>query len=85
MELEKEKPGVREKALSHGMDFPDDIELVMLILGTGTKKMPISTMAKKIVETLDSSNSDQLVQNLVSLQGVGEGKALAIAAALELG
>lgn len=85
MELEKEKPGVREKALSHGMDFPDDIELVMLILGAGTKKMPISTMAKKIVETLDSSNSDQLVQNLVSLPGVGEGKALAIAAALELG
>lgn len=85
MDIQKEKPGIRERALSHGMEYPDDVELVMLILGTGTKKMPISTMAKKIVETLDSSNSDKLVDNLLSLPGVGEGKALAVAAALELG
>lgn len=85
MEIKKEKPEIREKTLTHGLDFPEDRELVMLILGSGTKRMPISTMAKKIVDTLDSSNSDELVENLLSLPGIGEGKALAIAAALELG
>lgn len=85
MNIQKEKPGVREKALTHGLDYPEDNELVMLILGSGNRNMPISTMAKKIIDTLDSSNADELVKNLINLPGIGKGKALAIAAALELG
>lgn len=83
--MEKEKPDIREKTLKHGLSFPFDEELVMLILGSGTKFMPVDEMACKIIDTLDSSNEDNVVQNLLNLPGVGTGKALAIAAALELG
>lgn len=79
------KPDLREKALMHGISFPFDEELVMLILGTGTKEMPVDRMAEKIIETLDSSNKDEIIKNLLHIKGVGSGKALAVAAALELG
>lgn len=86
MQSEKtNKPDVREKTLKHGIEYPFDQELVMLILGSGNKDMPVSIMAEKIVETLDASNADNVVKNLLNLKGVGTGKALAIAAAIELG
>lgn len=79
------KPDLREKAMMHGITFPFDEELVMLILGTGTKEFPVEKMAEKIIETLDESNNDEIIDNLLKLKGIGSGKALAIAAALELG
>ena len=79
------KPDVREKTLEHGISFPFDEELIMLILGSGTKKLPVELMASKIMEILDSSDEDKLVENLLKIKGIGEGKALAIAAAIELG
>lgn len=81
----KIKPEVREKTLEHGVSFPSDEELVMLILGSGTKALPIELLAKKIIRTLDASNEEDRIKNLKALKGVGAGKALAIAAALELG
>lgn len=80
-----EKLDVRERALEHGMSFPFDEELIMLILGSGTKNMPVNKMALKILDTLNASNDDEVVENLLALEGVGQGRALAIAAALELG
>lgn len=85
MENNEKKPDIREKTLKFGISYPLNEELVMLILGTGNKKMPIDVMARKIVETIDASNEEEIVDNLLRLNGVGKGKALAIAAALELG
>ena len=85
MEKRKEKPDIREKTLKYGLAYPVDEELVMMILGAGTKTMPVDVMAKRIVETLNKSNQGEVVKNLLGLKGVGEGKALAVAAALELG
>ena len=79
------KPDVREKALRFGLGYPLDYELVMLILGTGNRQMSVEAMSKKIVEALDSSNSDDMVERLLKLKGIGQGKALAVAAAIELG
>ena len=56
------KPDVREKTLEHGISFPFDEELIMPILGSGTKKLPIELMASKIMEILDSSDEDKLVE-----------------------
>ena len=81
----KIKPDVREKVMEHGFSFLFDEELVMLILGSGTKTMPIEIMAEKITRVLDDSDSPYVVENLLMLNGVGHGKVLAIAAALELG
>lgn len=82
---EKNRPKIREAALKHGLSFPFDEDLVCLILGSGSKNMSVEVMAKKIVETIDKSNPDEIVNNLLLLKGIGQGKALAVAAALELG
>ena len=82
---EKYRPAVRETAMEHGISFLFDEELVMLILGSGTSCMPVEVMAEKIVEVLDDSDPADVVNNLLRLKGVGQGKALAVAAALELG
>ena len=82
---DKIKPSVREIAMEHGLSFLFNEELVMLILGSGTSCMPVEVMAEKIVEVLDDSDPADVVDNLLRLKGVGQGKALAVAAALELG
>lgn len=84
--MQKEiKIPLRELTLANDMSYPSDQELIMLILGSGTKKMPIEYMAKKIFDVVIKSNSDQLLKNLMEIDGVGKNKALAVAAALELG
>lgn len=83
--VEQCKPDVRETAMEHGLSYLFNEELVMLILGSGTINMPVEVMAQKIVEVLDDSDSSEVVENLLRLKGVGQGKALAVAAALELG
>ena len=83
--MEKIKPDVREKVLEHGFSFLFDEELVMLILGSGTRQMPVELMSEKIVDVLYDYDAEEVVENLLQLKGVGLGKALAVAAALELG
>lgn len=85
IEYAVEKPNVREMALEHGIEFSFDEDLISMILGTGSKTMSVGKMSRKILETLNDSNDEELVENLMSLPGVGEGKALQIAAAIELG
>ena len=82
---EKNKPAVRESALEHGLSYLFDEELLMLILGAGNGQMPVEIMADRILEVLDDSDPADIVENLLRLKGVGQGKALAVAAALELG
>ena len=79
------KPDIREKALKFGMGYPLDEELLMLILGSGNKELSVEVMAKKIADTLDKSEDEDVVNNLIGLKGIGTAKALAVAAALELG
>ena len=76
---------MREKTLKYGLGYPLDEELVMLILGSGNSQMSVQTMARRIVEVLDSTNSCDMVERLLKMKGVGQGKALAVAAAIELG
>lgn len=85
MEIKVQKPSVREDALMHGLSYPYDEDLITLILGSGTKEMPIGKLSRKILEVLNYSNDDEIVKNLLAVKGIGESKALAIAAALELG
>lgn len=82
---DKYKPDVRTAAMEHGLSWLFDEELIMLILGNGNSQMPVETMAAKILEVLDDSDCMDVVEKLLRLKGVGKGKALAVAAALELG
>ena len=79
------KPEIREKALRFGLGYPLDYELVMLILGSGSRHLSVESMSKKIVDALDCSNNDDMVERLLKMKGIGQGKALSVAAAIELG
>lgn len=83
--MEKIKPDIREKALEHGFSYLFDEELIMLILGSGTRGLPVEYMAERIADVLDDCDFEDAVENLLRVKGVGQGKALAVAAALELG
>ncbi|MBQ9630946.1 MAG: DNA repair protein RadC [Treponema sp.] len=78
-------PDVREQVLKRGFSYPSDDELVMLILGSGTKDFPIQRLARDVVKKMYTADSKDLVQELASIKGMGMSKSLAIAAAIELG
>ncbi len=84
-EIEKEKPDVRELTLTNGISYPSDEELIMLILGRGTKNSPISHLAGKVLEKIDDVQPEEMISRLLEIDGMGTSKALAVAAALELG
>ena len=85
-EVEKnKKPDVREKALEHGLSYMFDEELIMMILGSGSRQHPVESLAEKITEVLDQAQGGDVIEKLLSVKGMGQGKALAVGAALELG
>lgn len=81
----KNKPDIRERTIENGLLYPTNVELLMLILGSGNKDMSVEVMAQKINDVLTDSNLEDVVENLLKVKGVGQGKALSVAAALELG
>lgn len=81
----KAKPDIRELTLKNGMDFPNDEELLMLILGSGTKDCSIQHLAHNVNDVIDCSSPDDLMKNLLKLKGMGESRVLQVAAAVELG
>lgn len=76
---------LRERVFARGLAYPSDAELLMLVLGSGTKDLPVEEIAYKMADVIDVSGRDNLVDNFLKIPGVGLGKALAVAAALEFG
>jgi len=83
--MKKNDLQIRELTLEKGLSFPSDEELIMLILGSGIKNCPINKLSKKILSVILSCNYEDMIDNLKKVNGVGEKKALSIAASLELG
>ncbi len=78
----------REKFLQRGKDALSDAELLAILLATGYKNVSAVDLAKQI---LRGANNDLFllsrltIKELTNVKGIGEAKALTIAAALELG
>lgn len=79
------KPDLRERVFFRGLNYPSDEELLMLIVGSGTKEYPVEILAHKIRDAIDISSRDTLIEELLKIPGIGLGKALSIAAAVEFG
>jgi len=77
----QERP--REKMLSKGPGALSDEELVVILLGFGTKGHDVRTLAKRIVRLVDDDQGRPDLADLQRLEGVGLAKATLIAAALE--
>lgn len=79
------KPDVRETLEKYGINFLTDVQLVMLLLGSGTKDQPVSKLAQEVINIVRSTNPEDRLKKLMKIKGLGPGKSSTICAALELG
>ncbi|UJH66543.1 RadC family protein [Allomuricauda sp. SCSIO 65647] len=78
----------REKLLSKGRLALSDAELIAILIGSGSKKESAVELSKRILALVDNSLNDLgrlSVKQLTQFKGIGEAKAITIAAALEIG
>lgn len=78
----------REKFLLKGRSSLSDSELLAIIMGSGNKDETAVELARKILASVNNSwhqLSLLSVKDLMKFKGIGEVKAISIAAALEIG
>ncbi len=73
----------REKLKQKGAQALSDLELMAILLGSGTKGHDVMRVANGILKVLDSANGTPGLDELEDIEGVGPAKATLIAAALE--
>ncbi len=81
----KKKPDIREKILRNGIAYPTNMELIMVLLGTGIQGMPVDKLARRVMDTITAAPREKLLEQLMQLEGIGPSKAVTIAAAIEFG
>lgn len=78
----------REKLLYKGKSTLSDAELVAILIGSGNRSESAVDLCKRILASVDNNLSElgklSIIQ-LMEFRGIGEAKAVTIAAALELG
>lgn len=78
----------REKLRDKGKSTLSDAELVAIILGSGNRDESAVALSKRILASVDN-NLNKLgkrsLKQLMEFKGIGEAKAISIAAAMELG
>lgn len=83
---EEDRP--REKLLLKGKSVLSDAELLAIIIGSGTPEVSAVELCRQILASVHN-NLDKLgkltVTDLIKFKGIGEAKAIAIVASLELG
>jgi DNA repair protein RadC len=83
---EEDRP--REKLMLKGKAALSDAELVAILIGSGTRELSAVDLSKMILQSV-GNNLNELaklsLQDLQKFKGIGEAKAISIAAALELG
>ena len=83
---EDDKP--REKLMLKGKSVLSDAELVAILIGSGSRNESAVALSKRILASVNnnlSSLGKQSLAQLMEFKGIGEAKAITIAAALELG
>lgn len=83
---EDDKP--REKLMLKGKNALSDTELIAILIGSGSRNESAVSLSKRILASVDN-NLNALgklsLKQLMEFKGIGEAKAITIAAALELG
>jgi len=77
----------REKLQNSGSESLSDLELIALLVGSGTKRVNTFALAKNILDKLDHTDADTQLnaEDFLKIEGMGIAKATLICAALELG
>ncbi|MDT0558402.1 DNA repair protein RadC [Ichthyenterobacterium sp. W332] len=78
----------REKLRDKGKSVLSDSELIAILIGSGSREETAVDLSKRILASVNHNLSDLgklSLKQLMSFKGIGEAKAITIAAALELG
>lgn len=78
----------REKMILKGRESLSDAELLAILLGSGSKNESAVDLSKRMLHSVDghlSSLGKLTLKQLMAFKGIGEAKAVTIAAAMELG
>ena len=73
----------REKLLKKGAESLSDQELMAIILGKGSKKNDVLSLAKQLIKNIDEKGIKVQAKEILDIDGIGEAKATTIAAAFE--
>lgn len=79
--LEADRP--REKLLTKGAASLSDQELLAVLLGMGTTKTDVMTLARKLARVIDEHGLGVKADDLKRFDGVGDAKAAVVLAAIE--
>ena len=78
----------REKLRDKGKGALSDAELVAILIGSGSRDESAVSLCKRILASVDNNLSELgklSIKQLMEFKGIGEAKAITIAAAMELG
>lgn len=78
----------REKMIQKGAESLSNAELLAILLRTGTGSKNVVDLARELLESADKSLRElagMSIEKLCEVNGVGQGKAVTVAAAFELG
>ncbi|MBI1224437.1 MAG: DNA repair protein RadC [Bacteroidetes bacterium] len=78
----------REKLLANGRQTLSDSELIAILIGSGSRNESALALSQRILDSVGKNLNDlgkRSVAELMKFKGIGEAKAITIAAALELG
>lgn len=78
---QNERP--REKLLEKGAQALNDKELLAVLLGKGTQKHDVLSLAEKLIKIIDLKGINLTAENVLDIEGIGTAKAALIAAAFE--
>ena len=77
----------REKLMLKGKEALSNAELIAILIGSGSRNESAVALSKRILASVDNLNmlGKMSISQLINFKGIGEAKAIAIIAALELG
>ena len=73
----------RERLAARGVDVLSDVELLALMLGSGSGKKNVNQLAADLLSVIESAGDDIKPADLVEVKGIGSARAAMIAASLE--
>ena len=74
----------REKIFNRGAENLTDIELMAILIGSGSKQNPVEKIASKTLQMLDESPEILEATDFLDIDGIGPAKATLLTAAMEL-
>ncbi len=76
----------REKALRFGISSLRDDELLAIVLSVGSSKTDVFTLSRRLLEEFSMEELSRMpLKALMQIRGIGEAKAVRVAAAFEMG